>query len=221
VALVVVLLQEAYPKTWERLLRNRLGAADPADLTPAEFAGFTEHVFWLVKQTGIRDPAAWLAFRAQLDAQEAPAAPAKLGSRLEIDHLAVQRKSAEREPVALENSPVTTSAASPPQPVARTGACEMTKAEVLSRTKAEVEAGANPLSPLQRPVLHTERPVPSDNPNEPGAGEEITKDGKRYVSANRYAEMLGISRRQLSRLDARGKTSPKFKIGNKVFFEVS
>ena len=72
VALVVALLQEAYPKTWERLLRNRLGAADPADLTPAEFAGFTEHVFWLVKQTGIRDPTAWIACRARLDAQAAP-----------------------------------------------------------------------------------------------------------------------------------------------------
>jgi len=68
VAHVVQLLQTAYPKAWEQHLRNRLGATDPADLTPAELADFTAHVFWLVRQTGIRDPAAWLAFRAQRDA---------------------------------------------------------------------------------------------------------------------------------------------------------
>ena len=37
VAHVVELLQTAYPKTWKQLLRNRLGATDPADLTLAEF----------------------------------------------------------------------------------------------------------------------------------------------------------------------------------------
>ena len=90
VAHIVDLLQTAYPKTWERHLRNRLGAADPADLTPAELAEFTKYVFWAVKQTGIRDPAAWLAFCAQLEAKGAPAAPAKLGSPVEIGNIAAQ-----------------------------------------------------------------------------------------------------------------------------------
>jgi hypothetical protein len=44
-ALVVDLLQTAFPKTWELLLCNRLGTTNPADLTPAELAGFTDHVF--------------------------------------------------------------------------------------------------------------------------------------------------------------------------------
>src|SRR5439155_9848703 len=127
---VVQLLQTAFPKAWERHLRNRLGATDPAELTPAELARFVDHVFWLVKQTGIRDPAAWLAFRAQRDATMAPV---ERGSPVEIGDIAAQRKSAEREPVALENSPATTSTASPPRPVARTVACGTTKAEVLSR----------------------------------------------------------------------------------------
>jgi hypothetical protein len=144
---VVQLLQTAFPKAWERHLRNRLGATDPAELTPAELARFADHVFWLVKQTGIRDPAAWLAFRAQRDATMAPV---ERGSPVEIGDIAAQRKSAEREPVALENSPATTSTASPPRPVARTVACGTTKAEVLSRAKAAVEAGESPRDTAER-----------------------------------------------------------------------
>ncbi len=135
---VVHLLQTAFPKTWERYLRNHLGVTDPADLTPAELARFTDHVVWLVKQTGIRDPAAWLAYRAQLDATMSPV---ERGSPVEISDRPAQRASAEREPVTLKNSPATTSAASPPQPVARTVAMGTTKAEVLSRAKAAIEAG--------------------------------------------------------------------------------
>jgi hypothetical protein len=250
VALVVALLQEAYPNTWEQLLRNRLGATDPADLTPAEFAEFTEHVFWLVKQRGIKDPAAWLAFRAQLDAQEAPAAPAKLGSRPEIDHLAVHRKSAEREPIAFENSPATTSATSPARPPARI-AYGTTKAEVLSRrdtaerltaappsqmTSPDIDSdvqnpgaagsrkiGAKPPSALQQPLQAGERVASGDTPDRPEAEDgidEITIRSKRYVSADRLAWMLGIARRSLTRLCTDGKAPPQIKIGNKVFFEV-
>ena len=60
---LVQLLQTAFPKTWENHLHN-LGVSTKADLTSAELARFTERVFWEVKQTGIKDPAAWLAFRA-------------------------------------------------------------------------------------------------------------------------------------------------------------
>ena len=60
---LVQLLQTAFPKTWENHLHN-LGVSTRADLTSAELARFTERVFWEVKQTGIKDPAAWLAFRA-------------------------------------------------------------------------------------------------------------------------------------------------------------
>ena len=60
---LVQLLQTAFPKTWENHLHN-LGVFTKADLTSAELTRFTERVFWEVKQTGIKDPAAWLAFRA-------------------------------------------------------------------------------------------------------------------------------------------------------------
>ena len=62
VAHIVQLLQTAFPIRWQQHLHNRLGATRPTDLTPAELAEFTDHVFWLVKQTGIKDPAAMLVF---------------------------------------------------------------------------------------------------------------------------------------------------------------
>jgi hypothetical protein len=139
VAHIVELLQTAYPKAWEQHLRNRLADTDPADLTPAELAKFTNHVFWLVKQAGIREPAAWLVFRAKTDAKAAPAAPAKLKCPVEISDVAAQQKSAEREPVTVVTSSATTSPASPPRP--RTVACGTTKADVLSRAKAAVDPG--------------------------------------------------------------------------------
>jgi hypothetical protein len=80
-------------------------------------------------------PAAEIASRAQLDAKAAPSAPAKLGSPVEVGDIATQRKSAERDPVALKNSPATTPA------LPRRVAYGATKAEVLSRAKAGIEAG--------------------------------------------------------------------------------
>jgi hypothetical protein len=108
VAHILQLLQTAFPTAWERHLRNRLGATRPADLTHAQLAEFTDHVFWMVKQTGIKDPAAVLAFWAQLDAKKAAA---KLVAPAEMADIAAERKSAEREPVALKNN------SSPPRPV--------------------------------------------------------------------------------------------------------
>ena len=52
---VLRLLQTAFPKRWKNHLHN-YGITDPADLPAAEFARFTERVFWLVKQTGNQRP---------------------------------------------------------------------------------------------------------------------------------------------------------------------
>jgi hypothetical protein len=135
---VVQMLQAACPNIWQTVLRNRLGAANPANLTPAELADFTKHVFWVVKQYGIRDPAAFLAYQVQLEAKAA----AKLGSSVKIGDIPVQSKSAGRGAVTFESSAATTSAASPPpRPAVLTTAWGATKAEVLSRAKATIEAG--------------------------------------------------------------------------------
>jgi len=85
VAHIVALVQTAYPRHWQQHLRNRLGATRPADLTLAQLAEFTDDVFWMVKQTGIRDPAAMLVFWAQLDAKNAAA---KLGPPVEMADIA-------------------------------------------------------------------------------------------------------------------------------------
>ena len=52
---LVRLLQTAFPRDWEKHLRI-LGVTDPADLSPAELAKFTDEVFWRVTQTGIKRP---------------------------------------------------------------------------------------------------------------------------------------------------------------------
>jgi hypothetical protein len=143
-AQLVELLQTAYPINWEQLLRKRLdalGVADPADLTPAKLAAFRDHVFWSVKQSGIKDPAAWISHQAQVD----PKAPApKLRCPVQVEDTAGQSKSVERGPVAIENSPAIASAASALPSVSRTALYGTTKAEVLSRAKAAVEAGESP-----------------------------------------------------------------------------
>jgi hypothetical protein len=143
-AQLVELLQTAYPITWEQLLRKRLGAlgvAEPADLTPAKLAEFRDHAFWSVKQTGIKDPAAWISHRAQVD----PKAPApKLRCSVQVEDTAGQSKSVERGPVALENSPAIASATSALPSVPRTAFYGTTKAEVLSRAKEAIEAGESP-----------------------------------------------------------------------------
>jgi hypothetical protein len=137
------------PINWEQLLRERLralGATDAAKLTPAQLAEFKHQVFWAANRVGISDPAAWIAERAQGGATAAAAASANLRPLVETG----QRKSAEREPVTLENSPATTSAASPPRPVARMFAWGTTKAEALSGAKAAIEAGESPRTIAER-----------------------------------------------------------------------
>jgi hypothetical protein len=135
---VVEMLREACPRHWQTVLRNSLGSANPANLSPGEFAKFADHVSWVVKQYGIKDPAAFLAYQVQLEAKAA----GKLGSSVKIGDISVQRKSAGRGPVTFENSTATASAASPPQRLAvLIAAWGATKAEVLSRAKAAIEAG--------------------------------------------------------------------------------
>ena len=91
----------AFPRNWEKHLRN-LGVTDPADLPPAELAQFTDRVFWLVKQTGIKDPAAWLVTHRTLEeARTAPVVPVELKSPVEIaGNISVQlelRRARERQ----------------------------------------------------------------------------------------------------------------------------
>jgi hypothetical protein len=137
VAQVVELLQTAYPINWEQLLRARLagfGISDLADLTPAMLAKFRDQVFWSVRQSSIKDPAAWIANQEQFKAK---AAAAKLPYPVGADDTAAQRKSAGREPVAVENSPATASTASALPPIPRP-VYGTTKADVLNRAKAAI-----------------------------------------------------------------------------------
>ncbi len=50
-------------------------------------------------------------------------------------------------------------------------------------------------------------------------GDKVTIEGRRYVSAEQLASMLGISLRTLSRWCKERGPPPKTKVGGKVFFE--
>jgi predicted DNA-binding transcriptional regulator AlpA len=49
--------------------------------------------------------------------------------------------------------------------------------------------------------------------------DEVTIEGRRYLSAQRVASMLGKSQRTISRWCKQGGGPPKAKVGSKVFFE--
>jgi hypothetical protein len=140
-AQLVELLQTACPINWEQLLRKRLdalGVADPADLAPAMLAEFRDWVFRSAKQAGIKDPVAWFLHRAQVEPKD------KIPPGGQVGAVVGQPKSAENQPVALESSPARASAARGLPSVSRTALYGTTKAEVLRRAKAAVEASESP-----------------------------------------------------------------------------
>jgi len=102
------LLRTAYPKHWENHLRNFFCGSVPAELTPAELTRLTEHVFWLVKQTGLRDPVGWLVCdRARRQTAIASAAP--IQSEAPIALGADQRHAVDAAPVKRADHPVQSS----------------------------------------------------------------------------------------------------------------
>ena len=145
---LVELFLTAYPINGEQRLHRHLGSlgiTDPADLPPTKLPEFRDYVFSSAKQAGIKDPAAWILHRAQVEPKVS-----KSQRPVQVKATAGQPKSAESEPVAPVSSPPTASAASAPPPAPRTVLYGTTKAEVLSGTKAAVEAGAPPRDIAER-----------------------------------------------------------------------
>ena len=145
VADVLRLLQTAFPKHWKNHLRN-YGITGPADLPAAELARFTEHVFWLVKQTGIKDPAAWLVTHRALEkARTAPLVQVEPEASMEsaVD-ISVQLDSIELEPGKLGAAPAKASSPPPPTPVAATPTSRTTKPEPPRLAEAAVSEAMAP-----------------------------------------------------------------------------
>ncbi len=70
VAQLVELFLTAHPINGEQRLHRclgSLGVTDPADLTPDKLAEFRDLVFRSAKQAGIKDPAAWILHRVQVE----------------------------------------------------------------------------------------------------------------------------------------------------------
>ena len=142
---VLRLLQTAFPKHWKNHLRN-YGITDPADLPAAELARFTEHVFWLVKQTGIKDPAAWLVnHRTLMEAATAPLVPVEPEAPVEsAGDISMQRDSIELEPGKLGAAPAKASSPPPPTPVAATPSSRTSKPEPPRLAEAAVSEAMAP-----------------------------------------------------------------------------
>ena len=124
-AQLVELFLTAHPINGEQRLHRclgSLGVTDPADLTPDKLAEFRDLVFRSAKQAGIKDPAAWVLHRVQVE------------PKVSKSQCPVQLKATTCQPKS--------SAASAPPPAPRTVLYGTTKAEVLSGAKAAVEAGA-------------------------------------------------------------------------------
>jgi hypothetical protein len=132
VAELVQLVQTGFPLPfhWQNHLRN-LGISAGADLPPTEMVALTERVFRLVKQGSIKDPAGWIASRrAHLNRMRTPTSGG----------VSVRKDSIELGVAEIEQSVAKTSNPAPPVP-----AREVTKADVLRRAKAAIDAGESSL----------------------------------------------------------------------------
>jgi len=86
---------------------------------------------------------------------------------------------------------------------------------------ASVEIPPGDPSPPHQPTLTKAASKTVAAPSESDFDADIQIGTRRYVSADRFASMRGISRKTLSRRIAAGKVPPKITIGKKLYFEVS
>ena len=205
---IISLFQTAYHVNGEQLLRARLGATHPANLTAPELVEFIKYVLAALKSAGIRDPADVLAYGVR---REAEAAAAKLGSSAAIGDVAVERKSDRHAPVTIENNSSTISDTSTPRRLAQIIA--------YGTTKAEDER--QPDKPATNIVPRTIANPQASTPATAAAGDEIVIDGRKLLGERRVAEMLGCSPRTLQRRRMEGKGPAFTKIGRKVFYELN
>jgi hypothetical protein len=109
-ASMVRMLQTAYPKNWEKHLHN-LGVTASANPPPADLDRIMEHVFWMVPQVGIKNPALWIA--TDMARVEAALASVEPEAPLKVALPAFRQNPVEFEPVKLGTDLAKTSGASP------------------------------------------------------------------------------------------------------------
>jgi hypothetical protein len=109
-ASMVRMLQTAYPRDWEKHLRN-LRVTASANPPPADLDRIMEHVFWMVPQAGIKNPALWIA--TDMARVEAALASVEIEAPLKVAlPVAVRQIPVELEPVKLGVDLAKTSGAS-------------------------------------------------------------------------------------------------------------
>ena len=243
---IIVLFQTAYPINGEQLLRARLGATHPTNLTPSELAEFIKWMLAALKSNGIPDPAAQLAAAAKLGSSAAttedPFDGREHDGRVFRDghdrRFFIGRLSRRQKEEWLRDHPdrwqTREEFLRDLQARAKTDvAAEPTRA-ALTPSAIEVPTGGQSNGPLpvsgeDKPQPHkpaTNTAPPTINPEATisataAADDEINIDGRRFVSEPRVAEMLGCSLRTLQRRRMEGKGPAFTKIGRKVFYELN
>jgi hypothetical protein len=110
-ASMVRMLQTACPKDWKLHLRN-MGVSASDDLSPADLDRITKHVFWMVPQAGIKNPAGWMEFdMARVEAASASVEP-ETTLKVALD-VAIRPNPVELESVKLRTDLAKTCDASP------------------------------------------------------------------------------------------------------------
>jgi hypothetical protein len=167
-ASMVRMLQTAYPKNWQAHLDN-LGLTASPDLPPADFDPIMERVSWMVRQSGIKHPAAWIKFDMNwceaASASVEPGVPPKVAAR---------QYPVELEPVKLGTVPAKTSGASP------------SSSKIASALVEPVRPGPVELKPVRLGPSGAFPPASETEIKEPAA--RIACDMSRVKAASASAE---------------------------------
>jgi hypothetical protein len=130
-ASMVRMLRTAYPKNWETHLAN-LGLTASANPPPADLDRIMEHVFWMVRQAGIKNPAAWIKF--DMD-------------RAEFASASVEPESLPK--VVVRQTPVELKSVKPGMGVAKTSGASLASSKVASALVEPLRQDRAELKPVR------------------------------------------------------------------------
>jgi hypothetical protein len=243
---IIALFLDANPVIGKQLLRRRLGATHPANLSPSELAEFIKYVLAAAKSAGIRDPTAKLAAAAKLGSSAATTEDPFAGRENDGRVFRERRErnffvglSPREKKEWLRDHPDrwqtreeflrdlhararTDVAAEPTEPPSTPSATEVpTGGESNGLLPVPGEDKPQPHKSATNTAPPTIANPEATVPTTATAGDEINIGGRRFVSEPRVAKMLCCSLRTLQRSRTKGKGPASKKIGRKVFYELN
>jgi hypothetical protein len=193
-AAVLRLLRTAYPRDWELHLRN-MGVPASADLPPADLDRIMERVFWMVRQTGLKNPAAWMAFDMARMASVEPEGPPKVALPVPV-----RQGPVEFEPVKLRTDLAKTSGPSPlgsatgsKVPGARIGTDKIRVEAASASVERQAALKVAPtVAVRQNPVELKPARLGTDLAKTSGASPPASETGSKIPAARIAIDMAGV-----------------------------